>query len=116
MNSTKNKQRGASFISILFVGGVLGLVLVVGLQVVPTYVEYRTIGVAVGKVKGASTPAEARISFDRAAVIDDIKSITGKDLVIKQVGTKTVVSFAYTTEIHLAGPAYLLMKYAGSSN
>ena len=116
MNSTKNKQRGASLIGLLFVGGVLVSLGIVGAQVGPTYAEYRTIGKAVEKVKSASSAAEARISFDKAAQIDDIKSITGKDLVFTQEGNKTVISYAYTKEIPLAGPAYLLMKYAGRSN
>jgi Domain of unknown function (DUF4845) len=116
MNSTKNKQRGASLIGILFVGGVLVFLGVIGAQVAPTYTEYLLIGKTVNKVKGGVSPAEVRSSFDKAAQIDDIKSITGKDLVFTQEGTKSVVSFAYTKEIHLAGPAYLQMKYAGSSN
>ena len=116
MNSSKNKQRGASLIGILFIGGVLVFGGVVLAQVAPTYSEYRTIVKAVDKVKGATSPAEARSNFDKAAQIDDIKSITGKDLVVSQEGTKAVISFAYTKEIHLAGPAYLLMKYAGRSN
>ena len=116
MNSSKYKQRGASLIGILFVGGTLVFLGIVGAQVAPTYAEYRTIDKAVDKVKGAGSAAEARSSFDKAAQIDDIKSITGKDLVFVQEGSKTVISYAYSKEIHLAGPAYLLMKYAGRSN
>ena len=116
MDSTKNKQRGASLIGILFVGGVLISLGIVGAQLVPTYVEYRVIGKAVDKAKNASSAAEARSIFDKAAQIDDIKSIKDKDLVITQEGAKVMSSYAYTKEIHLAGPAYLLMKYAGRSN
>ena len=116
MNSSKNKQRGASLIGILFVGSVLVFSGIVLAQVVPTYVEFLTIGKAVNKVKDASTPAEARSNFDKAAQIDDIKSITGKDLDIIKEGNKMVVAFAYSKEIHLAGPAYLVMKYVGRSN
>ena len=36
-------------------------------------------------------------------------------LVVSKEGDKTVVTFAYTREIHLAGPAYLLLKYDGRS-
>ena len=116
MNSSKNKQRGASLIGILFVGSVLVFSGIVLAQVVPTYVEFLTIGKAVNKVKDASTPAEARMNFDKAAQIDDIKSITGKELNITVEGSKMVIAFAYSKEIHLAGPAYLVMKYAGRSN
>jgi hypothetical protein len=116
MNSIKNKQRGASLIGILFVGGVLVFLGVVGAQVVPTYIEYLMIGKAVDRAKSESSAVEARSTFDKAAQIDDIKSVTGKDLVFTKEGTNTVISYAYTKEIHLVGPAYLVMKYAGRSN
>ena len=116
MNISKNRQRGASFIGVLFIGGILVFCGVVGAQVIPTYVEYRTVVKAVNKIKDATSPAEARNDFDRAAQIDDIKVITGKDLDISKDGSKMVISFAYNKEIQLAGPAYLVMKYAGRSN
>ena len=53
--------------------------------------------------------------FDKAAAIDDIKSISGKDLDVTKEGDKVVVKFAYQREIHLVGPAYLLLKYSGQS-
>ena len=116
MNISKNRQRGASLIGILFIGGILVFGGVVGAQVAPTYAEYRTVAKAVNKVKDASTPAEARSNFDKAAQIDDIKAITGKELDITKDGNKMVIAFAYSKEIHLAGPAYLVIKYAGRSD
>ena len=58
---------------------------------------------------------EVRALFDKQAEVDTIKSITGKDLEVTKVGDKVVVGFAYEREIHLAGPAYLTLKYAGRS-
>jgi hypothetical protein len=116
MNKMTNKQLGASLLSILLFGGLLVFLGIIAAQVAPTYAEYRMIDKAVEKSKSAATVGEARSIFDKAAAIDDITSITGKDLVIAQEGNKTVISYAYTREIHLAGPAYLLMKYAGRSN
>jgi hypothetical protein len=58
---------------------------------------------------------EVRSIFDKAAQIDDIHTVSGKDLEVSKQGDKVVVSFAYQREIHLGGPAYLLMKYQGSS-
>ena len=115
MKNLKSNQRGASVLGLLFIGGTLVFIGIVGAQVAPTYSEYQTIAKAVEKAKQSGSPAEIRSSFDKAAQIDDIKSITGKDLTVTKDEDKTVVSFAYNKEIHLAGPAYLLLKYAGRS-
>jgi hypothetical protein len=112
----KNQQRGLSLIGLLFVGIVLAFVGVVGAQVAPTLIEYQAITKAMKKVAAeGGTVVEIRNNFDRAQSIDDFKAISGKDLDITKNGDKVVVSFAYTKEIHLGGPAYLLLKYAGNS-
>ena len=109
----KYRQRGISFIGLLFVGVILVCSGILAAQVLPTLVEYQAILKAAGKAREGNTVGEAKAIFDKAAQIDDIKSITGKDLEVTKEGDKTVVSFAYTKEIHMAGPAYLLLKYNG---
>lgn len=111
----KHRQRGISLIGLLFVVGVLACVFLIGAQVAPTMIEFQAITKAATKAKAGNTVPEVRSIFDKAAQIDDIKSISGKDLVVSKEGDKTVVTFAYTREIHLAGPAYLLLKYDGRS-
>jgi hypothetical protein len=113
----KTQQRGISLIGLLFVGVVLAFLGVVGAQVAPTLIEYQAILKATKKVanEGGTIP-EIRSSFDKSQTIDDFKAIAGKDLDITKNGDKVVVSFAYQKEIHLGGPAYLLLKYAGSSS
>jgi len=111
----KHQQRGMSFIGLLFVGGVLAVTGVLAAQVVPTLIEFQAITKAASKATEGNTVAEVRSIFDKAAAIDDIASISGKDLEITKEGDKTVVAFAYTREIHMAGPAYLLLKYNGRS-
>jgi Domain of unknown function (DUF4845) len=113
--TSKFKQRGVSLLGVIFVGGVLVCAGVVLVQVAPTYLEYQKISAAVNKAKSAGSPAEARSTFDKAAVIDDIKAIRGKDLEITTTDGKAVIKFAYNKEIHLVGPAFLLLKYSGSS-
>ena len=111
----KQQQRGLTFIGLLFVGVLLAFAGVTLAQVVPTYIEYMAVQKAVQKASVGTTVAEVRGTFDKAAQIDDITSITGKDLGIGKQGDKVVVSFDYSREIHLVGPAYLVMKYVGSS-
>jgi hypothetical protein len=111
----KSKQLGISFIGLIFMVGVLAALFVLAAQAFPTVVEYQTILKAAQKASSGVTVAEVRQIFDRAADIDDIKSINGKDLDISKNGDKILVKFAYNKEIHMFGPAYLLLKYAGQS-
>jgi hypothetical protein len=114
-SSLKFNQRGMSFIGLLFVGGVLAVTGVVLAQVVPTAMEYQAVLKAAKKASEGSTVPEVRSIFDKAASVDNISSISGKDLEVTKENDKVVVSFAYQREIHLAGPAYLTLKYAGQS-
>ena len=111
----KHKQRGISFIGLLFVAIVVGCTFVIGAQVVPTLIEYQAITKAASKAREGSTVAEVRSLFDKAAAIDDIRSISSRDLQVTKEGERTVVAFAYTREIPLFGPAYLVLKYNGRS-
>lgn len=111
----RHQQRGISFIGILFVGAVLACTGIVAAQVLPTLMEFQAITKAATKAAAGNTVAEVRSIFDKAGQIDDIHSISGKDLDVSKEGDKTVVAFAYTREVHLAGPAFLLLKYNGRS-
>lgn len=109
-----SRQRGISFIGLLFVAIVVACVGVVAAQVIPTLIELQAIDKAVNKAKDGSTVPEVRAIFDRAQAIDDFK-LGGRDLDVQKVGEKVVVSYSYEREIHLAGPAFLTMKYKGQS-
>jgi len=111
----QSKQSGISFIGLLFVVGVLACLGVLGAQAFPTVLEYQAVQKAVQKAAQGNTVAEVRQTFDKAAQIDDIKSITAKDLDVSKNGDKVLVKFAYNKEIHMFGPAFLLLKYAGES-
>lgn len=111
----KSRQGGVSLLGFIFVVGVLACVGVLGAQAFPTVLEYQAALKAVQKASAGNTVGEVKIIFDKAAQIDDINSISGKDLVVTKEGDKVVVSFAYNKEIHMFGPAFLLLKYAGRS-
>ena len=111
----KTRQRGISFFGLIVVMIVLAALGLVGAQVFPTALEYQAILKAVNKAKDGNTVHQVREIFDKAADIDNISSIQGKDLTITKNGDQVVVAFAYDKEIHLAGPAYLLIKYRGQS-
>jgi hypothetical protein len=115
-SSLKSRQRGMSFIGLVFVAVVLGSLGVVIAQVIPTAIEYQAILKAAQKATDGNTVVEVRTIFDRAAAIDNISSVTAKDIEVTKENDKVVVSFAYQREIHLFGPAFLTLKYAGRSH
>lgn len=112
---SKKRQSGLTFLGLLVVGILLAFTGVIVAQLVPTYIEFMAIEKAVQKASGGTTVAEVRQLFDKAAQIDDIRSISAKDLEVGKEGDRVVVSFDYQREVHLGGPAYLVMKYQGRS-
>ena len=111
----KSRQSGISFIGVLFIVGILACLGILGAQAFPTVLEYQAALKAAQKASSGNTVLEVRQIFDRAAAIDDIRSISGKDLEISKNGDQVLVKFAYNKEIHMFGPAFLLLKYVGES-
>jgi len=112
----KSRQRGVSLFTLIFFLAVIGVIGVVGMRVFPSVLEYQAALKAINRAKDEGTVAGVRNAFDRAAQVDNITSITSKDLEITKDGDKVVVSFAYEKEFPLVGPAWLTLKYAGTSH
>ena len=114
-----HKQRGITMFGILII--CIGLILVVvgGLKVTPTYIEYFSVKKAVaGIVAGGEargTVVEIRKAFDKRAQVDDISIISGADLEITKEGNDVVVGFSYPKKVPLFGNVSLYFDFAGSS-
>ena len=54
-------------------------------------------------------------AFDKQAIIDDITSISGKDLEITKENERIVISFAYDKQIVLLKSVSLLIHYSGAT-
>ena len=87
-----------------------------GMQVFPSYMEYLAVRKAVVKASAGNTVVEVRNGFDRAAEVDNITSITGKDLEVTKNGDRVVAGFNYQKEFQMLGPMWLTMKYIGNSD
>jgi len=119
MPSSHHRQRGLSLIGLLFWGGVLAVVAVVGMKVFPTVLEYYTVKRVVNRIVAGnpSTVPQVRQEFDRATAIEySIQSLKGSDLVVTKDGNdKVVIEFGWDKEIEVFGPVFLLIKYRGKS-
>ena len=113
---SRSHQRGLSFFGLVFIGVIAVGVFAVGGQSIPIFVEYTAAKKALEKAKVETTVPGVRAAFDRAAAIDDITSIKGSDLEVTKRGDKVVVSFKYSREIALAGPAYLVYRFEAQTN
>lgn len=116
VKTAMSRQRGITFIGLVFMAVVLGSLGVVLAQVVPTAIEFAAIQRAATHAATGNTPEEVRSLFSKAAMIDNITSVRPDQLDIGKEGDRVVVSFAYQREIHLVGPAWLTLKYRGQSN
>lgn len=117
LHPTARRQRGVTFIGLLFVAIVVVVLGIVTAKVVPTVIEYQAISKAAQRAAEAgNTVAEIRASFDRSKAVDYFEAISGRDLLISKENDRIVVEFAYQKELHLVGPAYLLLKYAGRTS
>jgi hypothetical protein len=114
------KQRGMGFLGVLVL--IIGIVLaaILGMKLVPAYIEYFTIKKAVtsivqsGELRNA-TVADVRKAFDRRATIDDITAITPGDLEVSKDGNEVVIAFAYQKKIPLFHNVSVLIDFAGTS-
>lgn len=112
-----SQQRGITLIGLIFWGAIIAFLVVIGMQAVPAVQESFAVQRAVDQAaKAGPTVGDIRNAFDKTASVDYITRVSGKDLDITKVNGQVVVSYAYDKEIHLFGPAYLVLKFAGHSH
>ena len=112
---TASRQRGLSLIGLIFVGLIVVALLALGFRIVPAVIEYIAIERAVQKIKNESTVRDIQAAFERHRTIDDITSITSKDLDITKEGDKVVVSYAYQKKIPILDNVSLVIDFAGTT-
>jgi hypothetical protein len=117
----RNRQQGLGFAGVIFLLIGIVFVAIIGMKLVPAYIEYFTIKKAItgmtqsGELRGASV-ADVRKAFDRRTAIDDITAVTPADLEITKDGNEVVISFAYEKRIKLFYNISVLIDFAASSH
>jgi len=113
----KQRERGISLIGLIIVIAVLAAIGLIGAQILPTYIEYRSIMGAIQRAKldGGDSVKGIQDSFVKSAEVGYITSINSRDLQIERNGGEFDISFAYEKKIPLFGPASILMEYEGTT-
>jgi len=113
---TRRSQRGLSIIGLIFIGLIVVGLLAIGFRAVPAVIEYIAIERALQKIKSEGTTVrEIQAAFDRHATIDDITSISAKDLDITKEGDQVVISYAYQKKIPIVDNVSLVIDFAGTT-
>ena len=110
--AVRKHQRGVSLWGFALIAVLAVSVFAIGGQSLPILMEYQAVKKAANKAaaEGASV-REVRDIFDRAVAIDDIRSISGRDLEVTEANGRMVVHYSYEREIPLVGPAYLVYRF-----
>jgi hypothetical protein len=110
------RQRGMSLVGLIFVGLIVVALLALGFKLVPAMVEYIAIERAVQKIRNeGSTVRDIQAAFDKHATIDDITSISSRDLDITKEGDRIVISYAYQKKIPILDNVSLVIDFSGTT-
>jgi hypothetical protein len=116
----RNKQQGLTLISLVLVAALLGAALLVAFKCVPVVTEYLAIVRVIKAVAEEGDQGEVmgnlKRSFDRRAVIDDISSIRGSDLIIYKQAGKVIVQAQYERRVPLVANVSLVFEFNTSSS
>jgi hypothetical protein len=117
--SRRSRQRGLSVLGLVIVAIIVGFFALMAIRVFPSVNEYLTIRKAVNTImkSGPASPGDVRKAFDKQKEIEySIQSLDSKDLVITQNGERLTTRFAYSVEVPIVEPVYLLIKYDGEAS
>ena len=115
----RKTQTGVSLAALLLVSAVLVAFAIVGIKLVPSYLEFMAVKKvikAVGEEKGgAASVTEIRRSYELRASVDAIESVKSSDLEITKDGGAVVVSVRYRKEVPLVGNTGIYIDFATAS-
>lgn len=115
-SAVARRQQGMSLVGLIFVGLIVVALLALGFKLVPAVVEYIAIERAVQKIRNeGSTVRDIQEAFQRHAIIDDITSISSRDLDITKEGDRIVISYAYQKKIPILDNVSLVIDFSGTT-
>lgn len=122
MVTMTNRQRGVSLSGMLVVVVILVFVAIVGMKVLPPYIDNKTIQSQLEELsrdpelQGATVSASAiRMAFSNRATMSNITAIKAEDIDIGKDGNKLTLSANYAVKIPLVANATLVLEFSPSS-
>jgi hypothetical protein len=118
----QRRQKGIGFVGLAFVVILVGVLVLLGFRLLPAYLQYFTVKGALNEIthnpelRNASLQ-EIRSAFDKRAMVNDIKIVTGKELDIEKTGDGGfTVSANYSQQIPLFQNVSACIDFSATSS
>ncbi|MBI5041027.1 MAG: DUF4845 domain-containing protein [Gammaproteobacteria bacterium] len=113
---TLKSQRGMTAIGWLIVLGLIGFFVLLALRMIPSYLEYATVSSALESLQNEpgmsnKTPQEIRSMLGKRFDINDVKSISAKDVAIQKQGSAYLVGVDYEVRMPVMGNVDVVMTF-----
>lgn len=117
----QNQQRGLTMIGFLFVAFVLVMVAMLGMKLVPAYIEFfsvKKILAAMGQESDLKSQSngDIRTSFSKRANVSYVTVVKPEDLSITRPDGVPVISVKYEFRTPLVGNVSLVVDFSASSD
>ena len=114
-----NRQRGVTFIGMMFIAGLIVFAAIIGLKLIPAYIEYATVVNILRDIahspEGRGSPRDIQTSFKKHAQIDAIDTIKAEDIEVDKDGDQVVLRVNYSVKIKLFGNLNACIDFSPSS-
>lgn len=114
---TLKSQRGMTAIGWLIVLALIGFFVLLALRMIPSYLEFFTVTSALESLQNEpgmanQTPQDIRKMLGKRFDINDVKSITAKDVAIQKQGGAYLVGVDYEVRMPVIGNVDVVMSFA----
>ena len=114
------KQSGMTFIGLVLVIAAIVFLAIIGMKVVPAYIEFSSVKSAIKYIANNAAFAtmskkEIASAFDKSASAGYITVIKGADLIIEKTATGNVVTADYQVTLPIVANASILLDFNATS-
>lgn len=120
-SSTNRGQQGISLPGLLTWSVAIILVAILGMRLIPSFIEFAAVKRALVTIASDSELRDAgareiRLAFDKRAAVDDIKSVSGSDIVIRKQDEQLILNISYIVKKPLFANLSLLIDFDAASD
>jgi cell division protein FtsL len=116
MNVLPKRQQGLTFISLVFILGFIAFFVLLGLKIVPVYIDHSKVTSSLAELEKSAdiqekTETEIRDSLSKRFNINYVSDVTQDDITITKQGSYLKVVIEYEVVRKIAGNLSILLEF-----